>query len=94
MAGMVEIFTKVFGACPVITVESNKESIGVCDYCNTRVFGPGGRIEQQCFLTDHGMMCRKCYDISPIGAIEIYEKGDELSSRWWYRIQYLHEGDV
>ena len=91
MADMVEIFTKVFGVCPVITIEGSKESVGVCDYCNARVFAPGGRIEKQCFLTDFGMMCRDCYDISPIGAMEIYEKGDELSSREWYRCSYLQE---
>ena len=94
MADMADIFLRLFGRCPATVLKGGRESAGVCDYCNTRVFAPGGRIEKLCFLTDHGLMCAECYSVSPIRAAEIYEAGAELSSKKWYRKQYLHEEDT
>lgn len=64
----------------------------VCDCCKRLLVRPGGIVEDRCFLTEYGLICRHCC-LRGIPAIRGYKQGDDVSGSAWYRGIGLYESE-
>jgi hypothetical protein len=67
----------------IIIVRPDKDEPRVCDYCNTDLVAPGGIVIKEAFLTDYGLMCKRCLG-DTIPAIREYKPGEDVSGTAWY----------
>lgn len=73
------------GPCPDITILwLGSDTPRVCDYCNRQLVTPGGMVEDRCFVTEYGLMCRHCC-LTGIPIICGCLPGEDVSEAAWYK---------
>ena len=67
----------------IIRVTLEEGDPRICDYCSAYLVNEEGVVEQDCHLTDHGLMCSHC--IGEIEPISIHAKGESTKNAFWYK---------
>lgn len=72
----------IFDTAWVIEVKLEEGSPRVCDYCNNLLVNEDGVVEETCFSTEYGLVCKDCRgDIPPLLAHKI---GINVKHFPWY----------
>ncbi|MBD3320421.1 MAG: hypothetical protein GF350_04915 [Chitinivibrionales bacterium] len=55
----------------------------VCDYCNKLLVDEEGFTVEECFSTDHGLVCRRC--LGGMVPFSSHQKGEDVKETFWYK---------
>lgn len=66
----------------VIEVKLEEGSPRVCDYCNSLLVNEEGVVEEDCFSTESGLVCKDCRGAIP--PLSAHKTGENVKHFPWY----------